>query len=93
MFKPGIPKLSRSKLHRCLQQHGVSHLPKEHLNSSAVNKKPFKAYTIGYLHIDITELLTDEGKQYLLVVIDRMTKYIYIKLYQRLTSDNAVLFL
>ena len=32
VLKPGIPKLSRSKLHRCLQQHGLSRLPKEHLN-------------------------------------------------------------
>ncbi|QRQ82364.1 hypothetical protein [Paralysiella testudinis] len=28
IFKPNIPKLSRSNLHRCLQHHGLSRLPK-----------------------------------------------------------------
>jgi transposase-like protein len=93
VFKPGIPALTRSNLHRCLQYHGLSRLPKEKVSSSSANKKPFKSYPIGYLHVDITELRTDEGKQYLFVAIDRMTKYIYIELYQRMTQDNAVLFL
>ena len=89
VFKPGIPKLTRSNLHRCLQHHGLSRLPKE----KKVAKKPFKAYPIGYMHVDITELLTDMGKQYLFVAIDRATKYIYIELHQRMTMDNAVQFL
>ena len=93
VLKPGIPKLTRSNLHRCLQHHGLSRLPKEQANSSASHKKPFKSYPIGYMHVDITELRTDQGKQYLFVAIDRMTKYIYIELYERQTQDNAVLFL
>jgi len=93
VLKPGIPKLTRSNLHRCLQHYGLSRLPKEDSSSSAAGKKPFKSYPIGYLHVDITELRTDEGKQYLFVAIDRMTKYIYIELYQRMTQNNAVLFL
>jgi transposase-like protein len=93
VLKPGIPKLTRSNCHRCLQHHGLSRLPKEQADSSGANKKPFKSYPIGYLHVDITELRTDEGKQYLFVAIDRMTKYIYIELYQRMTQNNAVLFL
>ena len=93
VLKPGIPKLTRSNLHRCLQHYGLSRLPKEDSSSSAAGKKPFKSYPIGYLHVDITELRTDEGKQYLFVAIDRMTQYIYIELYQRMTQDNAVLFL
>ena len=38
---------------------------------------PFKHYPIGYIHVDITELLTGMGKQYLFVAIDRATQYLY----------------
>ena len=45
------------------------------------------------MHLDITELRTDQSKQYLFVAIDRMTKTIYIELHEHQTKDNAVLFL
>jgi len=90
VFKPNIPALTRSNLHRCLQHYGLSLLPKE---TGERVKKPFKDYPIGYMHVDITELLTDTGKQYLFVAIDRATKYIYIELHERMTMDNAVHFL
>ena len=54
-----IPHLSRSSLHRCLQRHGLSKLPKE---KSSTEKKKFKAYPIGYFHVDIAEVQTEEGK-------------------------------
>lgn len=44
-----IPHLSRSSLHRCLQRHGISRLPK----SDREKPKRFKSYEIGYFHIDI----------------------------------------
>ena len=55
-----IPHLTRSSLHRCLQRHGISQLPKIDGESSA--KRKFKAYPIGYFHIDIAEVRTAEGK-------------------------------
>jgi hypothetical protein len=36
-------------------------------------KKKFKFYAIGYFHIDIAEMRTEEGKLYLFVAIDRTT--------------------
>ncbi|MEQ1622952.1 MAG: hypothetical protein HOP04_09255 [Methylophilaceae bacterium] len=79
VMKPRIPKLTRSNLHRCLQHHGLSVLP---VDAAVVReKKAFKAYPIGYVHIDITELHSAEGKHYLLVAIDRTTKYVYAELY------------
>jgi transposase InsO family protein len=90
VFKDSIPALTRSNLHRCLQHHGLSRLPKEEVSR---DKKPFKEYPIGYMHVDITELLTDSGKEYLFVAIDRATKYIYIELHPHMTMDNAVQFL
>src|SRR3984885_14386139 len=51
---PTIPHLTRSSLHRCLQRHGISRLPE--VEGGEPSKKKFKAYPIGYFHIDIAEL-------------------------------------
>lgn len=57
-LKDVIPHLTRSSLHRCLQRHGISRLPK----ADRDKPKRFKAYEIGYFHIDIAELRY-EGRQ------------------------------
>ena len=46
-----IPHLTRSSLHRCLQRHGISRLPE--IKGDKPDKKKFKAYPIGFFHIDI----------------------------------------
>ncbi len=66
-LQPTIPHLTRSSLHRCLQRHGISRLPE--VEGGKPSKKKFKAYPIGYFHIDIAELQTAEGKLYLYVAI------------------------
>ncbi|CAA9505476.1 MAG: Mobile element protein [uncultured Sphingomonadaceae bacterium] len=38
-------------------------------------KQCFKAYPIGYFHIDIAEVRTEEGKLRLFVAIDRTSKF------------------
>ena len=62
-----IPQLTRSSLHRCLQRHGISRLPE--VDGDKPRRKKFKAYPIGYFHIDIAEVRTEQGKLYLLVAI------------------------
>lgn len=62
-LQPMIPQLTRSSLHRCLLRHGISRLPE--IESKTPDKRKFKAYPIGYFHIDIAELRTEEGKLYL----------------------------
>ena len=59
-LQPTIAHLTRSSLHRCLQRHGVSRLPQ--VEGEASPKRKFKAYPIGYFHIDIAEVRTAEGK-------------------------------
>ena len=49
-----------TSLHRCLQRHGISRLPDVKGDRRA--KKTFKAYSIGFFHIDIAELRTAERK-------------------------------
>ena len=72
-LQPTIPHLTRSSLHRCLQRHDISRLPEVEGNMPA--KKKFKPYPIGYFHIDIAEVSTEEGKLRLFVAVDRSSKY------------------
>ncbi len=79
-LQPTIPHLTRSSLHRCLQRHGISRLPE--VDGDKPAKKKFKAYPIGYFHIDIAEVQTAEGKLRLFVAIDRTSKFAYAQLHE-----------
>ena len=82
-----IPLLTRSSLHRCLQRHGISRLPE--VEGEQPSKRKFKAYPIGYFHIDIAEVRTEEGRLYLLVAIDRTSKFAFVELHQKVTTRVA----
>ncbi len=82
-----IPELTRSSLHRCLQRHGISRLPDVEGNRPA--RKKFKSYPIGYFHIDIAELRTQQGRLYLFVAIDRTSKFAYVQLHEKATRQVA----
>src|SRR6202521_2554467 len=73
-----IPQLTRSSLHRCLQRHGISRLPD--VDGDKPRRSVFKTYAIGFFHIDIAEVRTEEGKLYLFVGIDRTSKFAYAEL-------------
>jgi transposase InsO family protein len=64
-----------SSLRRCLQRHGISRLPK----ADREKPKRFKAYEIGYFHLDIAELHYDSGKAYLFVAVDRTSKLVFAR--------------
>jgi transposase InsO family protein len=82
-----IPHLTRSSLHRCLQRHGISRLPETEGEKPA--KKRFKPYPIGYFHIDIAEVRTEQGKLYLMVAIDRTSKFAFVELHERISRRVA----
>src|ERR1700692_3706784 len=86
-----IPHLTRSSLHRCLQRHGISRLPD--IEGDKPAKKKFKAYPIGFFHIDIAEVRTEEGKLYLFVAIDRTSKFALVRLEDAATVHSASTFL
>jgi Integrase core domain len=90
-LQPTIPHLTRSSLHRCLQRHGISRLPE--VEGEASQKRKFKAYPIGYFHIDIAEVRTAEGKLYLLVAIDRTSKFAFVELRETVSRRDAADFL
>ena len=56
-------------------------------------KKKFKSYPIGYFHIDIAEVQTEEGKLYLFVAIDRTSKFSYVELHSEVNRQTASDFL
>ena len=58
---------SDSSLHRLFQRHEISRLPA--IEGETGRKKAFKRYPIGYFHIDIAEVRTEEGKLHLFVAI------------------------
>ena len=55
--------------------------------------RKFKAYPIGYFHIDIAEVRTAEGKLHLLVAIDRTSKFAFVELHEKVTRRAAADFL
>jgi transposase InsO family protein len=90
-LQPTIPHLKRSSLHRCLQRHGISRLPE--VEGAKASKKRFKQYPIGFFHIDIAEVRTEEGKLYLFVAIDRTSKIAFARLFERANTAAARAFL
>ncbi|GJD53820.1 IS481 family transposase ISMtsp16 [Methylobacterium crusticola] len=71
-----LPNISRSALHRCLQRHGISRLPAA---EKAQTRQRSKTYEIGYVHIDSCELRHADGKLIMFLVIDRVSKFIYVE--------------
>ena len=56
-------------------------------------KKRFKAYPIGYFHIDLAEVRTEEGKLHLFVAIDRTSKFAFARLEDKANRVTATAFL
>jgi len=88
-LKDVIPHLTRSSLHRCLQRHGISRLPK----ADREKPKKFKKYEIGYFHVDIAELRYEGGRGFLYGEVDRTSKLVFARIYRRATKLAAAAFL
>jgi transposase InsO family protein len=73
-----------------LQRHGISRLPEIEGDRP---KKKFANYAIGYFHVDIAEVHTEQGRLYLFVAIDRTSKFAYAELHPDQTRDTACRFL
>jgi transposase InsO family protein len=90
-LQPTIPHLTRSSLHRCLERHGISRLPE--IEGDKPARKRFATYAIGYFHIDIAEVRTEEGKLRLFVAIDRTSKFAFVRLIESAGKMEAAQFL
>ena len=90
-LQPSLPHLTRSSLHRCLQRHGISRLPQ--VEGDKPGKRKFKAYPIGFFHLDIAEVRTGDGKLHLFVAIDRTSKFAIARLAHTADRQSATEFL
>ncbi len=90
-LQESISHLSRSSLHSLFKRNGISRLPQP--ESEKLLRKNFKKYPIGYFHIDITEVSTEEGKLYLFEAIDRTSKFAYAELVEKAGKMQTAQFL
>ncbi len=86
-----IPTLSRSALHRCLERRGIARLPRG--EETASKRKRFAETTIGYVHIDACELRLAEGKLFMFLAIDRVSKFVHVAFFDANTKANGAAFL
>ena len=89
-LQASIPHLTRSSLHRLFQRHRISRVPSVEGDKP---RKRFKDYPIGYVHIDIAEVRTEDGRLHMFVAIDRVTKFAFAELHERATRRIAAEFL
>lgn len=59
-----IPTLTRSALHRCLQRHGISRLPRD---GPPAKRGRFADTQLGYVHLDSCQVRSAEGKRHLVL--------------------------
>lgn len=78
-LQASIPHLTRSTLHRCLQRHDISRLPE--VEGDRPKRGKFSSYPIGYFHIDMAEVRTEQGKLYMFVGVDRTSKFAFVELH------------
>ena len=90
-LREAIPTLSRSALHRCLVRHGISRLPQD--EEKASKRRRFAETAIGYVHIDACELRLTEGKLFMFLAIDRVSKFVHVGFYDANTKANGAAFL
>jgi transposase InsO family protein len=91
--------LSRVQAARLLKREGMSRLediiPKSE-GKTLSQKKTFKDYEPGFVHIDIKYLpqMPDEtSRRYLFVAIDRATRWVFLHIYGDMTDKSSVDFL
>lgn len=78
-------RISRDRLASPLPSaHGISRLPD--VEGDKPNRRKFKSYPIGYFHIDIAEVRTEQGRLYLFVAIDRTSKFAFVELHEKATT-------
>ncbi len=84
---PSRPELGPSYTTTRDTTHGISRLPGT--DGGKPIRKRFKACQIGYFHIHIAEVRTEQGKLHLFVAIDRTSKFAFAQLHERATTRIA----
>lgn len=92
--------MGRSSLIRLLKRHKVNNLKTLYREQSGEQEtekpKSFKDYDPGYLHVDIKylpQMPDDSQKRYLLVAIDRATRWVYLEVANDKGAQTSAAFL
>ena len=93
-FRTGVGGLGEpafGELPVARQPRGISRLPE--VDGDKADRCKFKSYPIGYFHIDIAEVRTEQGKLHLFVAIDRTSKFAFVELHEKATTRVSADFL
>lgn len=93
ILKPYIPSLNRDNCYRVLVKHNLNRLPSQFQDKG---RGKFGHYLPGFIHIDLSYLPILKGthqRQYLQVVIDRVTKIVFLMVVNGKTQKEAIRFL
>jgi transposase-like protein len=74
-----------------LRRHGISRLPRD--PEKASKRRRFAETAIGYVHIDVCELRLSEGRLFMFLAIDRVSKFTHVAFYDANTKLNGAAFL
>ena len=72
---------------------GSADCPRSVVTSRPSSRSRFKAYPIGYFHIDIAEVHTEQGKLHLFVAVDRTSKFAFAQLHEAANVRTSAAFL
>lgn len=87
---PLFPEVRRATLHRLFVKHGLRRLEKP----ESAKAKKFKRYEPGFIHVDSFQLpALGKRKRHCYLAIDRATRLVFLKVYDRKTKEAAVDFL
>src|SRR5215213_9634827 len=85
-----IPSLSRSAPHRRLVRHGTSRLPRGEERASKRGR--FAETRMGHVHIDVRELRLAQGRLFMSLAIDRVSKSTHVAFFGANTKANGAAF-
>ena len=94
-----LPHLNRDSIYRILRAEGLGRLPARDPSQPRKGEGTFKAYDLGFVHIDVKhlpKLRTSNGesrKRYLFVAIDRHSRSVHLAVKDDETESSAVAFL
>lgn len=70
-----------------MQRHGIARLPD--VEGDKPVRRKFKDYPIGFFHLGIAELRTEQGKSHMCVAIDRTSKFAFVELHETATTATS----
>jgi transposase InsO family protein len=73
-------------------RHGISRLPRDEERASKRERR-FAETRMGYVHIDVGELRLAQGKLFLFLAIDRVSKFTHVAFFDANTKANGAVFL